>query len=989
MWLKNTNAITSTQSGGVSLQNDGKTELVQDVSILGKLGVSKTPNASYSADISGNVNFSGDLYKNGVVVPGLGVVYITNDTTLNNYFGIGAGVNGVGAQNMAFGTRALTGLTTGVYNVALGYETLLSCNTGIENFAIGANTLKFGTSFSYNVGIGNEVMANNNGISNICIGKGSGGSLTFANENIHIGYFCCIPSTGSSTTAIGSYCGQDLTTAGGSTFIGYFAGSGVITGGLNTCIGYGSGMTGGGGAFVNSTAIGVGAQITASNSVFLGTLAQPTICVGGLTLPASTTFTILGNFSANSLTITPAQIAILNAVASGNLPSTRITNTSFVNLTTAQTISGIKTFNSPPVMSGASITLASIPLSAINANLGNVVSDNVNATITAVYTFSTNPVFNAGGIAVASISGTAVNLSSAQTISGIKTFTANPVFNSGAIPVASIAGTAVNLSSTQTITGAKTFSTAPVMSGANITSNSIPIGSIVNGGNLVRNDTNATITGTYTFSTNPIFSTNSINPNYITYMISQNTIQQYAFGEFCLFQKTVGATQNNAFGQEVMSATGSVSGQFQGSSNCGFGTYSMYQSETAYGNSCFGNNSGFMLQQVHNSAFGHSSMFNSDGSYNTICGFNSGTNPFVTGPISLTSCSALGSNTYFDGNENHITLIGADSERDPAAHPANNAIILGRFATDDTYVGKDLYVYNTIRTNTIDAYSGTTITISNKLINNNLETNTINGTNAVTLNIGNTNTTTHLNGSTTISNAQKINGYSTLSGTPNTLTKPLSTYYQLTTTSNGALTLPVIDATMYGSEIVFTKVSTDAIWTINAGTGNTFRLYKSNSTATATSISLSYNNTSVRIVATQTSVWEVIDQDSMFDAVNQFIIGRQYFPFKINPTNITVALTNWNVLFPSAFYGIQLISITTNATLTLPLTTDNRVPPNMRIKFRRVGGTTTTTFGIIASGTDTILPLNSATAVSSTTPLASGVYQFELILNGSVWIVFP
>jgi hypothetical protein len=270
-----------------------------------------------------------------------------------------------------------------------------------------------------------------------------------------------------------------------------------------------------------------------------------------------------------------------------------------------------------------------------------------------------------------------------------------------------------------------------------------------------------------------------------------------------------------------------------------------------------------------------------------------------------------------------------------------------------------------------------------------METTTINGTGIGTLNIGNPTFTTNLNGTTTISGAQKINGYSTLSGTPNNLTKTLSSYYQLTTASNGALTLPVIDATMYGSQIVFTKVSTDAIWTINAGAGNTFRLYKSNSTATATSISLSYNNTSVRIVATQTSVWEVIDQDSMYDAVNQFVIGRQYFPYKINPTNITATI-NWNTSFPAAFSGIQLVTITASSTLTLPLSTDSRVPPNMRIKFRRIGGTTTASFGLIASTGDTILALNSTSSIAAGTSsviLASGVFQVEVILNGTQWIV--
>ena len=62
------------------------------------------------------------------------------------------------------------------------------------------------------------------------------------------------------------------------------------------------------------------------------------------------------------------------------------------SLTGAQTIAGIKTFSSPPVMSGASITSATIPVAAIS-----------------------------GGIC---------DLTTAQTVAGIKTFSASPVFSS-------------------------------------------------------------------------------------------------------------------------------------------------------------------------------------------------------------------------------------------------------------------------------------------------------------------------------------------------------------------------------------------------------------------------------------------------------------------------------------------------------------------------------------------------------------------------------
>ena len=49
-----------------------------------------------------------------------------------------------------------------------------------------------------------------------------------------------------------------------------------------------------------------------------------------------------------------------------SIASTSINNTSFVNKTGAESIDGIKTFNSPPVMSGASITIGTIPVTRVN-----------------------------------------------------------------------------------------------------------------------------------------------------------------------------------------------------------------------------------------------------------------------------------------------------------------------------------------------------------------------------------------------------------------------------------------------------------------------------------------------------------------------------------------------------------------------------------------------------------------------------------------------
>jgi hypothetical protein len=196
---------------------------------------------------------------------------------------------------------------------------------------------------------------------------------------------------------------------------------------------------------------------------------------------------------------------------------------------------------------------------------------------------------------------------------------------------------------------------------------------------------------------------------------------------------------------------------------------------------------------------------------------------------------------------------------------------------------------------------------------------------------------------------------------------------------------------MYGSQITFTKVSALATWTINRGGTDTFRLYKSNSTATATSVLLEYNETVIRIVATQGGIWDVIQTDIFYEAAKDWVCGTQYFPMLMNPTNITGAV-NWNTSLPTAFYGIQGFSLTASSTLTLPLATNINVPDGLRIKFRRVGGTTTTQLNAQSSTGDSIVGVNTVTvtAAGTTVVLISGsTYQGEIYLNKTtrVWYV--
>ena len=130
------------------------------------------------------------------------------------------------------------------------------------------------------------------------------------------------------------------------------------------------------------------------------------------------TRTLLTNISYNSSTNT--------TTVGGNL-----TISGYVDTTNNQTIDGIKTFSSPPVLSGASITASTIPNSALATSY--------------------------------------VPASGASTIAGVKTFSSAPVMSgasitSATIPNAALAAGVCFLATNQTLTGTKTFQVAPTLS---------------------------------------------------------------------------------------------------------------------------------------------------------------------------------------------------------------------------------------------------------------------------------------------------------------------------------------------------------------------------------------------------------------------------------------------------------------------------------------------------------------------------------------------
>ena len=150
---------------------------------------------------------------------------------------------------------------------------------------------------------------------------------------------------------------------------------------------------------------------------------------------------------------------------------------------------------------------------------------------------------------------------------------------------------------------------------------------------------------------------------------------------------------------------------------------------------------------------------------------------------------------------------------------------------------------------------------------------------------------------------------------------------------------------------------------------------------------MEYNETVLRIVATQGGIWDVIQTDIFYNAASDWVCGTQYFPMLMAPTNITGA-TNWNTSLPSAFYGIHGFSITATSTLTLPLSTNINVPDGLRIKFRRLGGTLATTLNALAASGDSVMAQGS-TGLSTTAVVLvnTGVFFGEIYLNktAKVW----
>ena len=218
-----------------------------------------------------------------------------NTTGTNNLFsGIGSGYNNTtGNYNLFSGYQSGFSNITASYNVFSGYQSGYSNATGSNNVFSGYNSGYYNSTGHDNLFLGSASGQNNTtGNFNLFSGNSSGYSNTTASYNLFSGYQSGYNNTtGNLNLFSGVSSGFANTTGSSNMFSGVSSGQYNTTGSNNTAVGYLAGPASGSVALTNTTALGNGATVTASNTIQLGDANITTLnCKVGLTTPSDMRF---------------------------------------------------------------------------------------------------------------------------------------------------------------------------------------------------------------------------------------------------------------------------------------------------------------------------------------------------------------------------------------------------------------------------------------------------------------------------------------------------------------------------------------------------------------------------------------------------------------------------------------------------------------------------------------------------------------------------
>lgn len=320
-----------------------------------------TPGVDLTTDqtIAGLKTFNSDLTVNGLTIgrgaanidsnialgtaalatntEGFGNVAIGSTALANNTIGLGniaigmntLNLNTEGNLNIAIGALALTNNTFGSNNIATGLGALTNNTTGSGNTATGTETLRDNTTGNDNTGIGhNNLSSNTTGMANTALGSNTLGLNTDGSYNTAIGYFALNNNeTGSGNTALGQ----------GGLYLN-------VTGTNNTAIGKEASVATGN--LSNTTAIGYNARVAADNTIQLGNAFITAVKTSGQLTTGTLTYPNTNGTANQVLTTDGIGNATWAAPAGITLG---------VDLTTDQTIAGLKTFSSDLTVNGLTI----------------------------------------------------------------------------------------------------------------------------------------------------------------------------------------------------------------------------------------------------------------------------------------------------------------------------------------------------------------------------------------------------------------------------------------------------------------------------------------------------------------------------------------------------------------------------------------------------------------------------------------------------------